>query len=298
VTVNPPGPNSPAGTIASGLIGTKPWNLRIESPGTKKCQVTGNGLGRFDCSGGGLPQVDAADPVAFGGMGGSDKPDLSGPETFFVSYGAVRKDVASVRVVLANGTVLTPRPVTLDGERRWVAFANPVGVPVASVTAYSRSGEIATAIPFNGPSGAREPDISAWLRPGQAGAARLTKTIASGTADGQAWRLTAYIGPWGTCLEGGNGGVCYAATTYAAGDTSEIGAADMSPSGTLVFGAAASSVSYLIVTPKNEAAIRVGVTEVGQQKYFAFHLNRWPTNDDRWTAYNFAGQPVASGSLS
>ena len=298
VTVNPPGPHSPAGTIASGLIGTKRWDLRLESPGTKNCLITGIDLGAFECGGGGLPQVDQEQPIGFDGMGGSDNADGGGKETFFVSYGVVRADVASARVVLANGTVLTLRPVKVHGTR-WVAFANPVGVPVDSLSVYSRTGEIATSIPFNGPSGdSGPPTFVTWLRPGQAGAARFTKTIGSGTADGHAWAVTAYIGPWGTCIEGGGGGGCQTSATQVQGGTGEMGSMGNQPSGTLVWGQAADSVSYLIVTPKGGAAMHVEVTAVGQQKYFAFGLSRRPQKGDRWTAYDAAGKSVASGPVS
>jgi hypothetical protein len=197
---------------------------------------------------------------------------------------------------LPDGTVLAPRPVTLDGLR-WVAFASPVSVPVTSVTAYSRTGPIATAIPFSGPSGRSGPIFAAWLRPGQAGAARVTRTIASGTAGGRAWQLTAYVGPWGTCVAGGDGQLCSAQVTPVNRGIAEMGGMGLSSPGELVWGAAAASVSYLIVTPEDGTAMRIGVTTVGPQKYFACYLRHAPSQADRWTAYNSAGQPVASGSL-
>jgi hypothetical protein len=296
VTVNPPGPHSPVGTIASGLIGTKPWDLRVESPGTKNCVITGTSLENFQCSAD-LPTADAADPISFGGMSGSGNANGSGKETFFVSFGAVRADVTSARVMLANGTVLTLRPVKVHGTR-WVAFADPIGVPVDSLTLYSQTGEIATSIPFNGPSGDSWPTFATWLRPGQAGAARLTKVIGSGTVGGYAWAVTAYLGPWGTCIDGDGdgGGSCF--TTPGQGGTGESGSMGNQRSGALVWGQAADSVSYLIVTPKGGAAMRVGVTAVGKQKYFAFTLSRAPRKGDRWTAYDAAGKSVASGPVS
>lgn len=293
VTVNPPGPHSPAGMIASGLVGTKPWDLLLQSPNTKNCMITGIRLGTVDCNGY-LPPA-GQEPIAFSGMGGSDNADGSGKETFFVSFGTVRADVVSARVALANGTVLTVHPVQAHGMR-WVAFANPAGVPVDSITVYSRTGEIATSIPFNGPGGGSGPTFATWLRPGQAAsAARLTKAIGSGTADGHAWAVTAYIGPWGTCIEGDAGGDCFASTPAQAG----TGVRTWSPAQpSAVWGNAADSVSYLIVTPKDGTAMRVGVTAVGKQKYFAFALGRAPRKGDRWTAYDAAGKSVASGPVS
>jgi hypothetical protein len=295
VTVNPPGPHSPAGMIASGLIGTKHWDLLLESP-NKNCRITGIGLSVTECDGY-LP-LTGQDPIAFGGMGGSDNADGSGKETFFVSYGAVRADVASARVVLANGTVLTLRPVKAHGTR-WVAFADPVDVPVDSLTVYSRTGEIATSIPFNGPNGDSGPTFVTWLRPGQAAStARLTKAIGSGTAGGHAWAVTAYLGPWGTCIEDDGGSSCFTSPTHRQGGFSEMGSTGDQSSGRLVWGQVADSASYLIVTPKGGAAMRVGVTAVGKQKYFAFDLSRMPQKGDRWTAYDANGKSVASGPVS
>ena len=286
VTVNPPGPHSPTGTIASGLVGTKAWDIRIESPGTDRCVITGTGLGIAECGGGSLlPQADAADPIGFQGMAGGN-----GGDRYFVSAGVVRKDVTSVRVVLADGTVLALHPTTVYGTR-WVAFATPLGVGVDSVTVYSRTGEIATSIPFNGPGGDGPPVVSAWLRPGQAVPARVSGIVGSGTADGHAWRVTAYVGPWGTCLVGGTGSACVS-------DTPTLGTTFMGGGGSVWWGSAAASVSRVVVTLKDGSILRVAVTAVGQQKFWAFSLSQQAEAGSRWTAYNAAGQPVASGSLT
>jgi hypothetical protein len=287
VTVNPPGPHSPAGTIASGLIGTKPWDIRIESPGTKQCVIIGPDLSQSACSDG-LPQVDAADPIGFNGMG-----DGNGGNQYFVSYGVVRKDVTSVRVLLADGTVLTSRPTRVYGTR-WVAFATPLSVRVDSLTVYSRAGEIATSIPFNGPSGDSEPTFSAWLRPGQAVPGLVSGTIGSGTADGHAWRVTAYLGPWGTCIEGGGARYCVGSTkalgTHLRGGAPGGGASAW-------WGSAADSVSHVVITLKDGATTRVAMTAVGQQKFWAFYLSKQAQRGDHWTAYDAAGKIVASGPI-
>ena len=44
VTANPPGPHSPARLTASGLIGSKPWNVSVKSPSSNNC-VSGG----YDC---------------------------------------------------------------------------------------------------------------------------------------------------------------------------------------------------------------------------------------------------------
>ena len=41
VTVNPPGPHSPAGLIASGLIGSDPWNVSVDVGELEQLRVRG-----------------------------------------------------------------------------------------------------------------------------------------------------------------------------------------------------------------------------------------------------------------
>ena len=285
VTVNPPGPHSPAGLIASGLIGNQRWDVIVQSPSSSNCEVTGINLAFLACEGG-LNPPDAGDPIALGGSGGG----TGNAPQYFVSYGTVRADVTSVRVVLSDGTVLNPRP-TMVGGRRLVAFATPTGVPVDSLTAYSRTGEIATAIPFNGPAGDSEPSFSQWLRPGQAVPGRLSGTIESGTANGQAWRATAYLGPWGTCVVFGGDTDCFSPEQHP--QTGAVGGSSLDEWGT-----AAASVSYLMVTPKGGIApARVNVIAVGHQKFWAIQLSKNEQMGGHFTAYDAAGKLIASGSL-
>ena len=276
VTVNPPGPHAPAGLIASGLVGTKPWNLSVQSPTTKNCMFGGEGLSFYACNGS-LPSSDAAEPITFDGAGEGD-----GPNAAFVSFGVAWKGVVSARVDLSDGTVLTLHPVEVDGVR-FVAFATPAHLAVDAVTAYSRTGEIATAIPFNAPDG--HPTFSAWLRPGQARPPQFTGTFGSGTV------ATAYLGPWGVCLETKDGGDCTTLTRQSA--TSMLGA-----SSSVVFGTAAESVSYVTITRKDGSTLRAVPTAVGPHKFWAVPLAQSEQTGGRWTAYNADGRQVASGSLS
>jgi hypothetical protein len=281
VTVNPPGPHSPAGLIASGLIGSAPWNVTVMSPSSDNCTFEGNGLSIIACTGD-QGQPTAAAPISFEGEG-SD----GGPVPVNITFGEVWKDVVSARVELSDGTILTLHPVEVDGSR-FVAFASPFSVPVDSVTAYSRSGAIATAIPFDWPGGLL-PSFEAWLRPGQALPARLTGTFGSGTVQGKPWRATVYLGPWGTCITVGHDGDCLGsrrpATGWAGGSDS------------WVVGTAADSVSYLVITLKDGSTVRAEATAVGSQKFWGVPLSSSQQTDSHWTAYDAAGRAVASGSV-
>jgi hypothetical protein len=286
VTVNPPGPHSPAGLIASGKIGTGTWQLLTDKPGSGEvCFYAGGTLASqfaaYACGGSAVPDESGSDPsgpVAFQGAGGKDS----------VLWGQVDPAVSHVTVELADGTVLTLHPATVYGVR-YVAFAVPADMVVDRATAYSRTGEIATAIPYRAPDGL--PTFQAWLRPGQAVPERISGAFGSGTVDGHPWRATAYLGPWGTCLQVGDGdSYCFDPSQQPA-----TGAESYSPS--WVMGTAADSASYLVITLKNGRTMRVGVTAVGPQKFWGVGLGEKAQTGARWTAYNAEGKRVASGSL-
>ena len=279
VTVNPPGPHAPVGLIASGLIGSEPWNVTLKA--SSNCVSEGNGMSIVACTADQV-QPTAAAPISFEGEGSDGS-----PVPVNITFGEVWKDVVSARVELSDGTILTLHPAEVDGSR-YVAFASPLSVQVDSVTAYSRSGAIATAIPFTPPGGLL-PSFEAWLRPGQALPARLTGTFGSGMVQGRPWRATAYLGPWGTCLTVGHDGACLGpqrpATGWAGGSES------------WVVGTAADSVSYLVITLKDGSTVRAEATAVGSQKFWGVPLSSSQQTGARWTAYDDAGQAVASGSI-
>jgi len=282
VTVNPPGPHSPAGLIASGLIGSEPWRVSVTSASSDDCAFEGNGLSTYACAGNQV-QPTAAAPITFQGEGGDGS-----PVPVNITLGEVWKSVVSARVELSDGTILTLHPAQVGGSR-FVAFASPVSVPIDSVTAYSRSGAIATTIPFVPPGGLL-PSFEAWLRPGQPVPARVTGTFGSGTAQGKPWRATAYLGPWGTCLTVGHDGDCFGSQRRPA--TGWAGGSD-----TWVVGTAADSVSYLVITLKDGSTVRAEATAVGRQKFWGLPLSSSQQAGSHWTAYDDAGQTVASGSI-
>ena len=219
VTVQAPGPHSAPGLIASGTIDGRRWQLTAAKPGTGapgpgEQIFTTSGLGVRGARAGPQPWpalvVNGADSVPFsGGL-------VIGPVQ--VMYGAVPADVTYVAVRLGNGAVLTLHPAAVYGVRA-VAFAVPVGARIVDAAAYSQQGEIAAAIPFNDSNGRAY--FGLWLTPGQHGLARASGRIGSGTANGTAWSVTAYLGPWGICLTASSGGIggagCATATGPATG---------------------------------------------------------------------------------
>jgi hypothetical protein len=299
VTVQPPGSHSPAGLIASGTVNGKAWRIGVDQPGTH-----GAGRGRQDVyasgpaftyasgSAGGTSALSGTgpalradtDPVAFDGGG-------SAPTTSL--YGAVRADVSYVKVTLGNGTVVTLRPVTVYGVRA-VGLAYPANAVIDAVTAYSRHGEIATAIPFDGPDAT--PYFGIWLKPGQHGSARASGQIGSGTVLGTAWSSAAYLGPWGVCIvdtgtEVG-GSVC-------APGVAHLGTAILNTEGDdapgVDVGVTSPSVVRIVVHRADGSTIQARPVTIGDQKFFAFTTVKGPGKFS-WAAYDALGDVVKSSA--
>ena len=288
VTVQAPGPHSAPGLIASGTIDGKGWQLTEAKP------VSGGPPGS-------VPAVTTSGP-AFGGNTASGPAVAvdSGAPVFFdgltagnvqVQFGGVQANVTYVAVRLGNGTVLILHPVTVYGLRA-VAFAVPVGAEILDATAYSQHSEIAAAIPFNAPGGVAA--FGVWLTPGQHGLARASGRIGSGTANGIAWSVTAFVGPWGICIQAPATGITSAYCVPALSDL-DVNSGDLSMSGASVSvaaGHAPASTAWVIVNQPGAATTKVWPVTVGGQKLFAFPLLAGPEGVS-WTAYDNSGHVVA-----
>ena len=285
VTVRPPGPGSPAGLIASGTIDGKYWQLVAGKPGTGGAaaidqEIYLSGPAVENAMTAIAPELSPQqDPVAFAEVG---IPPVE------AQYGPVQTDVSYVKVTLDNGTVLTLHPVTAYGARV-VAFATPAKARIVSATAYSRHGEIAAAIPFNEPGG--QAFFGIWLKPGEHGIARASGQIGSGTADGDSWFASAYLGPWGVCIASVTGPIC------AGVPASTLGTAVMTSteSGTpkVVTGVASPSVVRIVVHQPDGTVTQVRPATIGGQKFFAFSETDG-SQKLNWTAYDSSGGVVRS----
>jgi hypothetical protein len=294
VTVLPPGPRAPAGTVATGAIDGKAWQVYTDNPKT-------NGAPGQVC-------VGASGP-AFGGSGiqpvcyPPQSPDNTNPVDFVglavpgdaqASVGQVAPDVSYVLVRLSDDITLKLIPAKAYGTR-YVAFASPPSLSVLSATAYLSDGQYLTAIPFNPPD--ELPVFAMWRAPGQPVPPKVTKRIASGSANGKAWAMYAATGPWGTCfvstgLDTGDMG-CEAFSGQL--DTQFTVLPGNSPG--LVAGTAAAGVRYLTITMTDGATMRVTPVLVGSQRYLAFYLDKGEQQVRRWTAYDASGKQLSSGKL-
>ena len=283
VTVHPAGPHAPAGLIASGTVDGQPWRVAADKPGTAGAKPGSQcfmALSLQDCSP--VTATDRTRPVALTGV--SNGPANAG-------FGPVSAAVSYVTVRLADGEVLTLRPVSVYGTRL-VAYAVPQHLAISRITAYSAHGELASAIPFNDPAGPAI--VGLWQQPGQTGPRRVTRLVGSGTVAGRPWSVTAHIGPWGDCLlvhgAGDMGSNCVPLSSMRG--TSVSGSTSGPPE--VVYGSAAADVERVVIILRGGGTIRAQAVSAGAQKFFAFALSHGQ-HTVRWHAYDAAGHETSSG---
>jgi hypothetical protein len=296
VTVQPPGPGSPRGLIASGRLNHRHWQI-TGAIGGSAGGPAGQGQVCFKAL------ADSCHVMAIPAAR-----DKGGPVDFSVTVGDVpmpligdvRSDVRYVTVSLSNGQILTLRPVAIFGRSHaaWVALMVPYPAAITRITAYSANGEVGYAMPFGrGPlfSGAR------WLAPGQPRPGRHIYKIAFGKLNGLPWAEYAFIGPWGTCITGaGTGGQCFDEGLRAAASrqpaqalSSAIGWQNAAYDVLI----AQPVVSYVIVHVPNQAALRLVPRSIGGVKFIGFAVTPADANVS-WVAHSASGEVLAAGTLS
>ncbi len=223
---------------------------------------------------------------------GSLAPNNQPPIAVALAWVAIRGTSGPVR--LDDATVLTLHPVAVYGTRA-VALAVPVTARIISATAYSRHGEIATAIPFSQPG--QVALFGAWLMPGQQGTARASAVIFSGRAGGYSGRATAHLGPWGICVTFSRPSAlgCIPVTSPAPGTSVVFWKQD--PLNYVVGTTSAARVVRLVFTAPGERSIQVRPVRIGGQKLFAVAF-RGTAKSLSWKAYDNSGAVVASGRVA
>jgi hypothetical protein len=281
VTLHQPGPGSPSGQVAWGTINGKRWQIRVQAQQgiSNGCTFFGQDL---EC----VPGEASASPgqVSF--------VYASRGDTQF-QLAAVGAGVTKVAVTLGNDTELTLRPTAIDGKR-WVGFAAPARLAVSRAVSFAGTRELGYAIPYNGASGAQ---FMAWLRPGQRGAARASYRIGSGTLAGKRWSASAYVGPWGVCVEGvGAASWCAGSPADIRPDNSQTSYFTCSPVGQGVWFAAAAESSIVRVRfgLSDGRSLSVAPVRIAGGRAYAFAV---PSGVRLriWDAYNAAGRLVGVG---
>ena len=293
VTVSPPGPGSPAGLIAGGLINGRHWQVtgrQADAGGPEICFQASTAW--MSCRPGGPPRAShTGDPAVLTyGIGASP----------MAVIGTVRSDVAYLRVALTNEQTLTLRPVAVFGHRyaRYVAFEVPSSTAVTRLTAYSARSELGYAIPFTAGGSV---EVTRWLRPGEPALPKpASYLIGSGRLGGQPWSEHAYVGPWGVCIRGaGYGSSCAPVSIgrLAEGHAAKLILVSGGPAGTsFVVVAGAPSVSYLLVSRADGSTVRVATRLAGGTSFGTF-TSAPGERAIRWVAYSRAGLRLASGGI-
>jgi hypothetical protein len=281
VTVNPPRPGV-RGLIGSGTINGKPWRVSLMGSG-QNITAFGPGL-PYAATAPATPQK-GGDPVGFSSFTGQ----------VAALYGSLRADVTVVAMRLADGSLLTLRPVAYRGAR-WVAVALPPQARITNIIAYGRGGELAHAVPYHGSEISN--DVVSWLRPGQPGRRRATVTVASGTAAGQQWTATATVGPWGLCLTGPGGVDCFetqAGLPPVSGQAAAIAGCNPLTQAAFYDGSALGSVRSLRLKLSDGSTRRLRPVPLAGTRFFAYTIAKG-VRVVRWRAYDAAGRQVGTGT--
>jgi hypothetical protein len=261
-------------------------------------ETFGAGIG-WSCGGGPsptdgqIPATSTGDPVQNFNGGGT------GPE---IEFGTVRSDVAYVTVTYNDGRTLTAYPVAVFPGRyaKWIAIPAPYGAAVSQIAAYSRTGELGSAVPFaSGAIGAMT--IERWLQPGQPALPRPARySVGAGTINGASWRDYVHVGPWGTCFVHPTGVYnCFPSLGWLLPSNTVAGVIGFAYHGNqpyFGYGQAQPAVRYLIMRKAHGGTFRLPVMSVGSRKFFAYAaIPSDPVTG--WSAYDAAGRKLGSGQL-
>ncbi len=299
VSEYPPTPHSRSGLVAYGVLNHWRWSMFVTGSGLSGPEATvcwgttyASAGANGNCAGPPTPaNDDGAVASIFSSVGTTEQVDV----------GNVSSDVSYLRVFYGNGQVLTVRPVAVFGRQyaRFFALAAPYSAAVTEVAAYSRTGELAYAIPFDGDGSI---GLNRWIPPGQPALPQpASAVIGSGVAFGGHWHLAVYIGPWGTCFADGptTGSSCSDRTHWTLGRKATVGVIGMMLYGNTSgywYGQARSGVAYLRLTTARGQTTKVDTVTVDGTSFFAFAgLTRDPAV--RWVAYDAAGRRLAVGRV-
>jgi hypothetical protein len=278
VTVGFVGRGAPHGLIAEGAINGKKWRITLSWYAKQLCVGTSGEVPQAGC--GPLSSYAATWPATIDASGGGSTNAL---------FGIVATQVSRVSVELSDGVVLDLQPVRFS-RYRWIGVELPTKLAVVNAVAYSRSRELAYAIPFTAKQGAM-PSFAAWLRPGELPPRAFVRVIGAGVVNGQRWSVSVHVGPWGQCAvvaipgDSGSGG-CWSATTRQPGLIIGSSGWDM--------GATRPRVSYLVLSMTDGSTRRVPVVRVGDERLYAIVTLRGP-RIARWAAYDASGHRLYGG---
>jgi hypothetical protein len=279
LAINKLGPVAQHGVIGSGTIEGKPWTVRLA--GGPDPVATAAGLPATRLLG---TRPAGSEPVSFHIAGSGAQQLLAGPVSPAVAY---------LTMQVAGGATYRLDPVAWHGHR-YVALVVPWNFRLARVTAYSRHGELAFAIPY--PNTGGFPRVVGWLRPGTAVPAVASAIVAQGYTGGLQgqWGVRVQVGPWGTCLLDGLGAPtvwCRPTVSYPPNAVILVMSGPYSSDRAGITGRA---VAYIQLRLRNGKTARLHVLHIGGQGFYA--LSVLADNVASWTAYTTTGHPIATGT--
>jgi hypothetical protein len=276
LTISKPGPSAGPGVIGSGTVDGKSWKVWLTGGPDPVAEATG-----LPATGAVGSRPDGPAPATFHSAGSGTRRSLAGP---------IGPEVAYLTMQLADGTVLSLYPATWHGHDN-IGLVMPKNLGIVRSTAYSRHGELAYAIPF---PASGFPVVAAWLRPGAPVPAAAEMTVGSATYAHSWWTVEAQIGPWGTCLvqTAGTGAVWCAPAGALPPDA--VTSVVIDPALGVVTGIAGQAVASITLTLADGKTALLPLVSVGSQDFFALSVH--DQHVVRWTAYNTAGRPAASGT--
>jgi hypothetical protein len=279
LTIAKLGPLARDGVIGSGTTDGRPWAVRLAGPGPVATAAGLPATGRL----GTAPAGSA--PVIL---------HVAGSGAYRLLAGPVRPAVAYLTMRLSGGITYRLWPVAWHGHR-YVGVVVPWNLPLARVTAYSRHGALAYAIPY--PNLGGFPRVVSWLRPGAAAPAVSSATVGTGfdaRLNHYNWSVQVQVGPWGTCLLDNQG---YAGTWCHPGVSYPPNAVTLVMAGRSVNEAAGitgRAVAYIQLRLRNGKTARLHVLHIGGQGFYA--LSVLTDHVASWTAYTTTGHAIASGT--
>ena len=285
VSVHPPGKGDRSDLIAYGTVNGRNWRAIAVGP-RRVLTVNVSGFPRM---GGPLSKALSATAsigiTAFNGVGDGD----TGRHAAQAMVSEVSPGITLITMQLANGTVLNLHPVIFE-KTPLIAVVLPHGLRVVRADAYSRTGEVAYAIPFYYRG---DNTFETWLRPSQPRPPVVNASLPIALDGNGRWTASVHIGPWGECvvildhsgLDQGCG------PTW---PTRQLADFDMGLGGGPLVGVTRPDVAFFELTMAGGGKVRVSTVHIGDTGYYAVTPQANPKVIS-WAAYDQGGHRLGGG---
>jgi hypothetical protein len=284
VSVHAPGKSDPANLIAYGTANGRKWQAVATGPrGGLTVSISG-----FPLNGAPLSKPSPA-PASTGITPFSATGDGTGRHAAQAMASEVSPGITLITMTLATGAVLDLHPVTYHGTPL-IALVLPQGLRVVRADAYSRTGEVAYAIPFY--YGGQN-TFETWIRPSQAPPGVVSAALPMALDTRGRWKASVHIGPWGECVvfldrSGLNQGCGPTSATR------QLAVFDSGLGGGPLVGVTRPDVAFFELTMTDGSTVRVPTVHIGNTGYYAVASQTDPAVLS-WAAYDQGGHRLGGG---